>query len=157
MGTVDTGSLGATWSTFAVAAPELAEAGRQLLYRRGRGDALLATVRGDQAPRIHPISIGIVDGGLFAFILASAKRTDLEQDGRYAIHSHPDVVAPSEFALRGRARAIGEPIWAAVARGWPFEVDDSYDLFEFLIDSALYGSRPTADDWPPVYTTWTSR
>jgi hypothetical protein len=157
VGTVGARPLGATWAAFAAAAPELAEAGRQLLYRLGGGDALLATVRDEQAPRIHPISIGIVEGGLFAFILASAKRTDLEQDGRYALHSHPDVVAPSEFALRGRARAIGEPIRAAVARGWPFEVDDSYDLFEFLIDSALYGSRPTADDWPPVYTTWTSR
>ena len=41
-----------------------------------------------------------------------------------------------------------------VAAGWAFEVDDSYTLFEFSIEHALLGARPTADDWPPIYTSW---
>jgi hypothetical protein len=145
-----------SWAAFAGAAPELAAAGRRLLSRRDDGEALLATVRGDRPPRIHPITIAIVGHGLYAFILKSAKRGDLEQDGRYALHSHQDPAAPSEFALRGRVRVVGEPERSTVATGWPFEVDDGYVLFEFLIESAMLGARPTADDWPPIYTTWTS-
>jgi hypothetical protein len=41
-----------------------------------------------------------------------------------------------------------------VAAGWAFEVDDGYQLYEFDIESALIGARPTADDWPPRYTAW---
>jgi hypothetical protein len=143
-----------TWGAFAAAAPELAEAGRRLLYRDGHGSGLLATVRDDEPPRVHPITVAIHDGHLFAFILASAKRGDLRRDGRYALHSHLDLAAPSEFALRGRARSVGGPARAAAAADWRFEVDDTYELFEFSIESALLGVRPTADDWPPRYTTW---
>jgi hypothetical protein len=144
----------ATWNQFATAAPELAAAGRALLYRHGHGSALLATVRDGELPRIHPISVGIVDDGLYAFILKSAKRIDLERDGRYALHSHIDLTAPSEFSIRGRARVVGEPVRSTVAAGWFFEADEGYELFEFDVESAVLGERPTADDWPPRYTTW---
>lgn len=144
----------ATWAEFAAAAPELAAEGRGLLYARGHGEALLATVREGEPPRIHPISVAVVDGGLYAFLLKSAKRVDLEQDGRYALHSHLDPAAPNEFEVRGRARVIGNPVRSTVAAGWSFEVDDGYELFEFSIESALVGRRPTADDWPPKYATW---
>ena len=96
----------ATWAEFATAAPELASQGRDLLYRGGHGQALLATVRGDELPRIHPISLGIVGDRLYAFILRSAKRLDLEQDGRFALHTLQDPAAPSEFAVRGRATIV---------------------------------------------------
>jgi hypothetical protein len=46
---------------------------------------------------------------------------------------------------------------AAAAAAWPFEADDTYRLFEFDIESALLGERPTANDWPPVYTRWSNR
>jgi hypothetical protein len=144
----------ASWSEFAAAAPELAAKGRALIERDGHGSGLLATVRGDLAPRIHPVTVGIVDGHLYTFVLASAKRRDLEADGRYALHSHLDLEAPNEFMVRGRAHTIGDPVRAAAAAGWAFEVDDGYDLYELEIDAAVLGSRPTADDWPPRYTTW---
>lgn len=146
----------ATWAEFAAAAPEVAAEGRRLLYARGHGEALLATVRGDDPPRIHPISLAVVDERLYAFIIArSPKRLDLELDGRYALHTHQDPAAPSELELRGRARLIdGEAERARVADGWSFEVDDSYTLFEFPIESALLGVRATADEWPPRYTSW---
>ena len=136
-------------------APALSEAGRALLFRRGDGEALLATVRGDESPRIHPISVGLVDGVLYAFILRSAKLTDLEQDGRYALHAHVDPDAPSEFLVRGRAHEVTDPaVRAAAAASWSFTVDDSYRLFAFDIETALLGERPNQDAWPPRYTRW---
>jgi hypothetical protein len=147
----------ATWAEFEVAAPQLAAEGRRLLHRDGVGEALLATVRGDDPPRIHPINVAIVDGHLYAFVLPSAKRTDLERDGRSALHTHQDPAAPSEFAVRGRASLVeDETLRSAAAAAWSFEVDETYALFEFSIDSALLGARATADDWPPRYSSWSA-
>ena len=148
-----------TWGEFAAAAPDLAREGRRLLEARGHGEALLATVRGDELPRIHPISVGIVDGRLYAFIIVgSPKHTDLEQDGRYAMHTHQDPVAPSELMIRGRARLADDPAERSrVADGWFFEADDGYTLFEFALEQAVLGERATADDWPPLYSSWPGR
>ncbi len=146
----------ATWSEFAAAAPEIASEGRRLIDASDDLKVLLATVRGDDPPRIHPITMAIVDERLYAFIIArSPKKLDLELDGRYALHTHLDPAVPTEIALRGRARLVDAPDERQrVAVGWAFEVDDDYTLFEFSIEHALLGTRPTADDWPPVYSTW---
>jgi hypothetical protein len=146
------------WAGFAAAAPDIAAEGQRLIYARGDGEALLATVRGDELPRIHPVNVAIVGDGLYAFVIAaSAKRRDLESDGRFAIHTHQDPAAPSEVMLRGRARLVEDPTERAkVAAGWAFGVDDSYTLFEFSIETALLGARATADEWPPRYTSWSS-
>jgi hypothetical protein len=144
-----------TWSEFAAAAPEIAAAGRRLIYRGDSGAVLLATVRGDGLPRIHPITVAIADGRLYAFILDSPKRTDLERDGRYAMHTHQDPDIPSEFAIRGRAVVVTDIAErSAVAATWKFEVDDSYDLFAFSLQSAVLGVRGGPDEWPPRYTSW---
>jgi hypothetical protein len=144
-----------TWAAFAAAAPDLAADGRILLRRGGGDEGLLATVRGDAPPRIHPVSVGIVDGRLYVFVLPSAKLTDLEEDGRFALHAHQDPAAPSELSIRGRAVAIhDDAVRAAAAAAWPFEVDETYRLFELRLEHAVIGRRPTADDWPPVYSTW---
>lgn len=148
----------ATWGELEAAAPDIASAGRRLLYRGGDGEALLATVRDDDPPRIHPVNVGIVDGRLYTFVIErSAKRKDLEADGRYAVHAHVDPAAPSEFLLRGRAREVTDAsVRATVGSGWPFTVDEGYRLFELSVDSALLGERPTADDWPPRYSSWSA-
>jgi hypothetical protein len=144
----------ARWADLEAAAPGLASEGRRLLYARGDGEAFLATVRGDGPPRIHPVNVGLVDGTLFTFVGPSPKRTDLEQDGRFALHSHQDASRPDELALRGRARLVtDEARRAAVAAVWPFEPDDTYLLFELDLDSAVLGLR-AADEWPPRYTRW---
>lgn len=142
-----------SWAAFSAEIPDLASAGARHLDR-ANGAALLATVRGDAAPRLHPVTVGIVDGGLFVFLLDSAKRRDLDQDGRYALHAHQDMAAPDEFSIRGRSRLIpaGE-LRERVAAGWFFDVDDSYWLFELRIESAILGER-SADEWPPRYTRW---
>jgi hypothetical protein len=146
----------ATWTAFVAAAPELASETRRLIYARGDGEALLATVRGDDLPRIHPVNVAIVHDGLYVFVIArSPKRADLELDGRYALHTHQDPAAPSEAALRGRGRLVTDPgERARVASDWAFTVDDGYTLFELGIEHALLGVRPTADDWPPAYSSW---
>jgi hypothetical protein len=144
----------ATWSEFEDDAPELAAEGRRLLYARGNGEALLVTVRGDDLPRVHPVNVGVVDGGLYVFLLPSAKRTDLERDGRYALHTHQDPAAPDEFSVRGRAAVVDEAdIRARVSDAWPFEVDDTYLLVELAVEQAILGLRG-ADEWPPRYTRW---
>jgi hypothetical protein len=137
------------------AAPDLAAEGRRLIHRTGTGEVLLATVRDDGPLRIHPVNVAILEDHLVAFILASPKCTDLERDGRYAMHAHQDQAAPSEFSVRGRARLVTDPaLRSAIASSWSFEPDETYRLFEFDIDAAVLGTRATADDWPPVYTTW---
>lgn len=152
----------ATWQAFAEEAPAIAAAGQGLIYRTEVrrqteiGRAMLTTVRGSALPRIHPITVAISDGRLVAFIiLDSPKARDLAEDGRYALHAHQDPTVPHEFVVRGRARPIEhEPTRAAIAATWPFEVDDTYKLFEFLIEHAVLGERASARDWPPHYTSW---
>jgi len=108
-----------SWAEFEAAAPDLAADGRRLFVHYGEGAALLATVRDDDPPRIHPINVEVVNGGLYAFILASAKLTDLERDGRYALHSHVRPEAPDEFMVRGRARNVtDEATRAAASAAW---------------------------------------
>jgi hypothetical protein len=99
-----------SWGEFEAAAPDLAAEGRRLLYSNGHGEALLATVRADEPPRVNPISVGIIDARLYAFIIIrSAKWLALEEDGRYALHTHLDRAAPHEFSVRGRARLVDAP------------------------------------------------
>ena len=146
----------ATWADLEDAAPEIASTGRRLMGAPG-GKPMLVTVRGDDLPRIHPVTVDIVDGRLYVFIIGrSPKRTDLEADGRYALHTHVDTAAPDEFAIRGRASLVtDEATQSRVGADWPFEVDESYELFELSVVSALIGRR-AADEWPPRYTSWRS-
>jgi hypothetical protein len=145
----------ATWREFAAAAPDLSAAGARHLDR-ARGAALLATVRGDAPPRLHPVTVGIVNGGLYVFVLDSAKRTDLAEDGRFALHAHQDMTAPDEFAIRGVAELVpAGDVRSRVAEGWFFTVDDTYWLFELRVATAILGVR-AADEWPPRYTRWSA-
>jgi hypothetical protein len=146
-----------TWAVFEASAPRMAAEGVRLITRVDVGEVLLATVRGDDPPRIHPINVAIVDSCLYAFILRGPKRADLEQDGRYAMHTHQDPTAPSEFSVRGRATVVtDEARRDRVAQTWSFEVDETYGLFEFSVEAALLGERRDADEWPPRYTSWTT-
>jgi len=145
----------ASWAELAAAEPRLAAAGARLLDR-ANGAALLATVRGDDPPRLHPVTVGIVDDSLYVFLLDSAKRRDLVEDGRFALHSHQDPAEPDEFSVRGVARLVapGEQR-DRVGAGWFFTVDDTYWLFELRPQTAILGERG-ADEWPPRYTRWSA-
>jgi hypothetical protein len=146
----------ATWSEFERGMPDLAAAARATLDRGDALEGMLATVAGGGLPRVHPVNVGIVDGRLLVFVQAwSAKTRDLEADGRYALHAVQDPATPHEFVVRGRARRVEDPVLRARAVAvWPFTPGDDYPLFELDIAHALFGARPSPDDWPPTYTSW---
>lgn len=92
------------WGEFASHRPDLAEAGRELLYQYGVGLAFLAITRDDGGPRVHPMCPLLTDSELFAFIVPSPKRHDLHADGRYALHSFAAEANEDAFYLDGKGR-----------------------------------------------------
>jgi hypothetical protein len=142
------------WAEFQGAAPVIGATGRRLLEEAG--EAYLAIVRGDALPRLHPITVGFVDGRLLAFLIeGSPKSADLAVDGRFALHARQDPASPHEFVIRGRATPIADgAVLDRALAAWPFPAADGYRLFEFTITHAILGERPTADSWPPAYSNW---
>lgn len=146
----------ARWSEFERSAPEVAEAGRRLLYQYGLGLGFLATIRPGGGPRLHPFCPIVAEGGLWGFIGHSPQLGDLRRDGRYAVHAFPPERVDDEFAVDGRAREITDAdVIARVRAAYhaPIQTADEV-LLEFDIERALlatYGPRPS---WPPVYTRW---
>lgn len=147
-----------SWEAFARAEPDLAARGRELLYRRGDGEAFLTTVAANGTPRIHPLNVGVRGGRLLVFVQAhSAKARDLESNQHYALHAHQDADHPHEFMVRGQARLVTDPaLRAAAAADWFYTVSEAYPLYELLIEHALLGERESASDWPPRYRSWRS-
>jgi hypothetical protein len=130
-----------TWTAFASAAPELADAGRSLLTQFGVGLAFLATVRTDGAPRLHPVCPVLSADRLFVLITAeSPKRGDLLRDGRYALQTFPQPKAGSdEFYMTGRARLADDPaLRAAILRDAKHMADEAETAFELLIDRVMH-------------------
>jgi hypothetical protein len=149
------------WSEFAAQAPELAEAGRALLYQFGPGLAYLATVRVDGAPRLHPVCVNVVDGGLYTLVVPSPKRQDLLRDGRFALHSFSSPTADDEFFLSGRAvqqQSTGLVAQVRAAQqSTGATTSDTEMLFEYHLERALYSRykpRGEPDNWPPQYLRW---
>ena len=152
-----------TWREFAAERPDLAEAGRGLLYQFGVGLAFLATTRADGAPRVHPMCPLVTEGGLYAFIVPSPKRNDLHRDGRYAMHSFPADDNEDAFSLAGRAWRVANPALAAtLARryaeerkmGEPPSALANWEPFEFSIGSCLLTRTTKHGDPDPRHTTW---
>jgi hypothetical protein len=148
-----------TWSEFENDAPDLAEAGKKLIYQFGVGLGFLATLRKDGAPRLHPICPTVVDGHLYALIGPTPKRADLKRDGRYALHTFPAAEVDDEFLVTGRAKFIDDPAIAdkvrtdLVARGMTSIADEI--PFEFQIDRVMHAKYPGGHGtWPPKYSIW---
>ena len=96
----------ATWGELHEARPDLADAGRALLYQHGVGLGFLATVRKDGGPRVHPMCPLLTDDDLYAFIVPSPKCDDLRRDGRYALHSFPAPDNEDAVYLTGTAAVV---------------------------------------------------
>ena len=149
-----------SWSEFERCAPEVAEAGKELLFQYGPGIAFLATVRKDGAPRLHPICPTLVDGLLYALILpTSPKCGDLKRDGRYALHTFPAKDRDDEFLVTGRAYFVDDRAQEAkvredqVARGMTSSQDEV--LFRFDIERVMHARYPGGHGtWPPKYSVW---
>ena len=152
-----------TWAQFAHARPDLAEAGRQLLYQFGVGLAFLATVRADGGPRLHPMCPLVTDDALLAFLQPSPKRGDLHRDGRYALHAFPPEGNEDAFYISGRAVLVDDPERRQLATAQflaerrltaaPQEFD-AQDLFEFYLERCLWTATSGHGDWNPRHTIW---
>ena len=148
------------WLAFATEKPEMAEAGRALIYQFRVGLGYLATVRKDGGPRVHPVCPVIANDGLYLFIgNQTPKLQDLLRDGRFALHSFPNPAVDDEFYVSGRVRrvddlAVRQIVYDAYIATGAHTSNDT--LFELWLERALhakYGPRPS---WPPVYTKWSS-
>jgi hypothetical protein len=155
--------IGLTWNRFAEAEPELASAGRAMMYQFGVGLAFLATVRSDGGPRVHPMCPLIAESGLFAFLILSPKRDDLHRDGRYAMHSFPADENEDAFYLSGMAEVVDDPqerraleaqfLDERGLRDSPKGLDEQ-GLFAFQIERCLYTVTAGHGDPEPRHRIW---
>jgi hypothetical protein len=155
----------ANWGEFSTVRPDLAEAGRGLLYQHGVGLGFLATTRPDGGPRVHPMCPILTTDGVFAFIVPSPKQRDLHHDGRYAIHSFPCPDNEDAFFFSGSARLVEDATVRAdlseqfVQERSQFPVDPPGDhdaLFEFVLDSCLLTRTTGHGDPRPIHVVWQS-
>ena len=151
------------WGEFASLRPDLADAGRQLLYQYGVGLAFLATTRGDSGPRVHPMCPLLTDNELYAFIVPSPKRQDLYRDGSYALHSFPADKNEDAFYLTGRVELISDDdTTRALAAQFASERRISeppaelatWELFSLDIESSLLTRTTGHGDPAPRHTVW---
>lgn len=152
-----------TWGELAESRPDLADAGRGLLYRVGVGLAFLSTVRRDGGPRVHPMCPQILGGGLYAFIVPSPKRDDLVRDGRYAMHSFPCPDNEDAFYVTGRARQVTDAavreslsrqfVEERAAHAIPAPDEDQW-VFSFDVERCLLTRTTGHGDPDPQHTVW---
>ncbi len=152
-----------SWGRFAEVRPQLAGAGRQLLYQVGVGLAFLGTVRPDGGPRVHPMCPLLTADGMYAFIIPSPKQRDLIRDGRYVLHSFPMPDNEDAFYVSGRATAVTAPELRralsdqfvaereALAVPAPAHTDV---LFEFRLERCLLTRTSGHGDPAPSHQVW---
>ena len=150
-----------SWEAFAVAAPELAAAGRRLLGGDGSSVGYLATVRKDGGPRVHPVIPVIAERGLYVFVVnLSWKYRDLLRDRRYSLHSAANERG-EEFYVTGPAKQQLDPELRAAVRAATGDRLGEHDfeaLFELEIERVLHTQWEnwgTANAWPR-YEKWAS-
>jgi hypothetical protein len=152
-----------SWERFAASQPDLATAGRDLLYQFGVGLAFLSTIRPDGGPRLHPVCPVLMSGRLLAHIIPSLKRDDLYRDARYALHSFPSPDNEDAFYLTGRAQPVSDAGLAADAAAQFLaerEIETAPDgfadghFFEFLLGRCLLTTTTGQGDWHPQHVTW---
>ena len=144
-----------SWADFERLAPDLAAAGRDLLFHPGFGFGYLATVRADGSPQVHPVMPFLSEGRLELFVVPSPKLDDLRRDGRYALHSSQDANVNDEFCVEGRACLVTDPVRRAGAiEAATGSVADDQVLVELSVERALWAHFETPPRWPPVYRRW---
>jgi len=156
--------MSARWRALREQRPDLAEAGRALLYQFGVGLAFIGTVRTDGGPRLHPVCPILSEEGLYAFVTPSLKRDDLHRDGRYALHSYPCPNNEDAFYVFGSAVLEQDPLVVETLRraflaerNWSQTPPASWgdqQIFELFIDRCLYTKTTGHGDFAPVHTVW---
>lgn len=145
----------ATWAELEAGAPEIAAAGRQLLFHPGFGFGYLATVRADGGPRLHPVNPVIAAGRLWVFVVPSPKLEDLRRDGRFALHSTGAEDVNDELYLDGRARVVEDAaLRAAATAACHFDPPAHHVLVELDLAHALWAHYAEPPSFPPAYRRW---
>jgi len=142
-----------SWNSLQRADPALAAFGAERFARTGV--AYLATVRGDGAPRVYPVTPIIGEGRLFLFMEpTSPKGHDLQRDGRYAMHCSVENASGDggEFFIAGRAQLVDDPALRQIAtNASSFAPAERYILFELRLEQA---SSTVYNGGNPVRTRW---
>jgi hypothetical protein len=153
----------ATWRDLTEQRPDLARAGRELLYQFGVGLGFLATIRPDTGPRLHPMCPILHDDRLLSFIIPSPKLEDLRRDGRYALHCFPPADNEDAFYVTGLARILDDPeLRATVAQQFVDErtvvtippPGDEQALVELDLETVLLTRTTGHGDEDPQHTVW---
>jgi hypothetical protein len=150
----------ATWGEFDASAPEMAAAGRRLLYQGDVAYGFLATVRKDGGPRVHPVCPLLALGRLWVFVVdLSPKYRDLVRDPRYALHAFPLPAGGEEFYLDGVARPEPEKRPIVEATGGMQGSHDFERLFELQVERVLHTKW---SDWGgaapwPEFQKWSDK
>ncbi len=150
----------AAWAEFEAEEPAIAAAGQRLLRPNGDGIAFLATVRGDGGPRLHPVMPVLAAGRLHVFVVRLApKYTDLQRDGRFALHALPPDHGGEEFYVTGRAEIVEDADRRGIvttASGGRLGLHDFEALFALDVRHVLHtvwADWGTARAWPD-YRKW---
>ena len=153
----------ATWSGFKQSDPEMAEAGRALLYQFGVGLAFLGTVRKDGVARLRPVCPLLTEDEMYLFVVPSLKRSDLLRDGRCALHSFPPESNEDAFGITGRAtlcdnsatreRLATQFSTERTAFGGPRPAEEDL-LFTVAIDSCFLTKTTGHGDPHPEHRVW---
>jgi hypothetical protein len=116
----------------------------------------LATVRADGGPRVHPVAPIVSDEGLFCFVIRSPKRSDLDRDGRYALHAFPPEESDDEAHLTGRVRVVTDSAQRErLARTMRADPDTDWKLYELSVESAMIVRRAlSTSDTPTTRQVW---
>jgi hypothetical protein len=148
------------WREFAAARPEMAEAGRRLIYQDRAPLGFIATLRPGGSPRLTPMCPLLAAGGLWLFTVGgSTKHRDLERDPRYTVHAFI-AAEDEEFCVAGRALLVPDrETWRLVAAESPNFGGEDEVLFELLIGEARH---TTWQHWGtphlrPVHDIWRAR
>lgn len=150
-------SPSAAWHEFEREDPELAALGSE----RFNSDlpSFLATVRGEMAPRVHPVDARVKNGHLAVYMYAtSPKCKDLTEDGRFALHCGvaDRRGGAGEFHVRGRATRVETEAHVRKLTDAGLPSLEGYVLWELGIDEAFactYGD----DSDEPMTRRWRRR
>lgn len=142
-----------SWGDLAAADPELAAFAEERLRA---APAFLATVDGDGAPRVHPVTPIFGGGRLFVFMEpTSPKGRDLRERPPYALHNGvaDDAGSGGEVFVRGTGHADDDPVSRAVAaEAAGYRPADRYVLFELRVATVVIttydGGRSMRRRWP---------
>lgn len=144
------------WERFESGARDLADAGERSLMAAPAGINLLGTVSSSLRPRIHLFMPRVIDGRLWAFIIAKSPKARDLQSRPYTIHTTP-APEDEEFWVTGRAHRVAEQAvidrvaeqmaWADLGQEALFEFDLDQVVWTVWLDFGMANHRPRHHRW----------